>query len=72
MQTNVLIVGGGPVGMVLSRVLSKFKVTNMVLEKHTQISKHPKAHYLSFRTCEILTDLLDDHSFIAQQMARSN
>ena len=58
--------------MVLSRLLQKFKINNIVLEKHHQLSHHPKAHYLSFRTCEILEDLLEeDNNFIYDQMGRT-
>ena len=64
------IIGGGPVGMVLSIMLDKFNVSNVVLEQsenpwqkksqgtHSYFKQdHPKAHYLSFRTCEILSDI---------------
>jgi len=64
-STKVCIVGSGPVGMILSRMLSKFGVENKVLEKYPSLQNHPKAHYLSFRSCEILKDLLDD-SFLEQ------
>ena len=57
LQTEVCIVGCGPVGMVLATILSKFNTHCMILEKNAQLSDHPKAHYLSFRTCEILADL---------------
>ena len=66
----MLIVGGGPVGMALSTMLDKFQISNLILEQsenpwknrsegaHTYFKQdHPKAHYLSFRTCEILSDL---------------
>jgi 2,4-dichlorophenol 6-monooxygenase len=61
LNTQVCIVGSGPVGMVLSRMLSKFGIENRVLEKYPSLQNHPKAHYLSFRSCEILKDLLDDN-----------
>jgi len=32
LETDVCIIGSGPVGMVLSRMLTKFKVKNIVLE----------------------------------------
>ena len=63
------IVGSGPVGMVLSRMLTKFNVPNVVLEQSSQLQDHPKAHYLSFRTCEILEDLLEDN-FLSDQLKR--
>ena len=48
-------------GMVLSRMLNRFNVKTIVLEKRSSLQNHPKAHYLSFRTCEILEDLLEDN-----------
>ena len=69
LETDVCIVGSGPVGMVLSRMLTKFNVSNVVLEQSAALQNHPKAHYLSFRTCEILEDLLED-SFLSDQLQR--
>mgnify|MGYP002174756800 CR=1 FL=1 len=43
--------------MVLSLMLSKFGISSAVLERSKQLQTHPKAHYLSFRTCEVLSDL---------------
>jgi 2,4-dichlorophenol 6-monooxygenase len=57
LETRVCIVGAGPVGMVLSKMLSKFGIDNVLLEKQDRMQDHPKAHYLSFRTSEILADL---------------
>ncbi len=56
-ETDVLIVGAGPVGMVLSAILNHFKIDNKIIERQQKIQDHPKAHYISFRTCEILKDL---------------
>lgn len=56
--------------MVLSRMLSKFKVPNIVLEQSSALQDHPKAHYLSFRTCEILEDLLEGDKFLSDQIKR--
>jgi len=50
-------------------MLTKFKVPNIVIEQSQALQDHPKAHYLSFRTCEILEDLLED-SFLRDQMSR--
>ena len=57
-KTDVCIVGGGPVGMVLASMLSnKFNRECLILEKADKLQDHPKAHYLGFRTCEILSEL---------------
>ena len=53
-QTDVCIIGGGSVGLAFSSLLSKFKVDHLVIEKEEKIPDHPKAHYLSPRTIEIM------------------
>lgn len=41
------IIGGGPVGLFTSIVLSRLGVTNVVLEKHPGTTLHPKARNVS-------------------------
>jgi 2-polyprenyl-6-methoxyphenol hydroxylase-like FAD-dependent oxidoreductase len=53
-QTDVCVIGGGSVGLAFSSLLTKFKVNHLVLEKEEKIPDHPKAHYLSPRTIEIM------------------
>ena len=36
-ETEVCIVGSGPVGMVLSNMLNRFKVSNVVIEKYPSL-----------------------------------
>ena len=43
--------------MTLAATLSRFNKESIILEKGSKLQDHPKAHYLSFRTCEILSDL---------------
>lgn len=57
MRTQVLIVGGGPSGMTAALALAKCGVRSIVLEKRAGIGRHPKAHEVSARTLEILTQL---------------
>ncbi|MBX3723791.1 MAG: FAD-dependent monooxygenase [Turneriella sp.] len=57
LNTQVLIVGGGPSGMVAALALAKCGVRSIVLEKRAQPGRHPKAHEVSARTLEILTQL---------------
>ncbi|MHB8694977.1 MAG: FAD-dependent monooxygenase [Solirubrobacteraceae bacterium] len=51
--TDVLIVGGGPVGLTLSILLSQLEVDHVLVERRDGRSKLPKAHYLNCRTMEI-------------------
>jgi putative polyketide hydroxylase len=50
----VLIVGGGPTGLMASILLGRFGVPNLLVEKHSSTSLFPKARRLKARTMEIL------------------
>ncbi|MEM6964158.1 MAG: FAD-dependent monooxygenase [Bacteroidota bacterium] len=56
-NTDVLIIGGGPAGMVSAIYLDLLGISTIVLERRLEISKHPKAHELSARSIEILCQL---------------
>ncbi|CAI8598105.1 unnamed protein product [Vicia faba] len=49
----VLIVGAGPVGLVLSILLTKLGINCTVLERNKAFSKHPQAHFINNRSMEI-------------------
>jgi 2,4-dichlorophenol 6-monooxygenase len=51
--TDVLIVGGGPVGLTASILLSQLGVPSLLVERRDGSSRLPKAHYLNSRTMEI-------------------
>ncbi|KAL3649866.1 hypothetical protein CASFOL_006269 [Castilleja foliolosa] len=53
----VLIVGAGPVGLVLSILLTKLGVKCTVLEKSGAFSRHPQAHFINNRSMEIFLKL---------------
>ena len=52
-QVQVAIVGGGPTGLTLSALLSRYGITSMVIEKNANLPTHPSAHYVNARTMEI-------------------
>lgn len=52
-HTSVLIVGGGPVGLTLSCLLSGHGVDHVLIEAHPAASRHPKARGVSARSMEI-------------------
>ena len=63
-QVPVLIVGGGPVGLVASVCLSRLGVEHLLVEKHPGTTIHPKARNLNLRTMEILRPWrIDDELF---------
>ena len=56
-DVDVVIVGGGPTGVVLRSMLSSFNVQkSVVVERHARASTHPKAHFMNRRTMEIFRD----------------
>lgn len=56
-QTDVLIIGAGPTGVVAALCLAASGVSSVVVERRSEIGEHPKAHELSARSIEILLGL---------------
>jgi flavin-dependent dehydrogenase len=54
LRTTVAIVGGGPVGLILSQLLSQYNVNSIVVEKRVNPTPHPQAHFINARTMEII------------------
>jgi 2-polyprenyl-6-methoxyphenol hydroxylase-like FAD-dependent oxidoreductase len=52
-DVDVLIVGGGPVGLTASILLSNAGVTSLLVERHPGTALHPKARGINARTMEI-------------------
>lgn len=63
----VAIIGGGPVGLSASILLSLRKIPHILLERHTGTSIHPKACGINQRTTEIfrLMGIYDDIRAVA-------
>ncbi|OAY32417.1 FAD-dependent monooxygenase apdD isoform X2 [Manihot esculenta] len=53
----VLIIGAGPVGLVLSIFLTKLGVKCAILEKSKTFSNHPQAHFINNRSMEVFRKL---------------
>ena len=49
----VLIVGGGPVGLTASLLLSRLGIRSLLVERHPGTAIHPKARGINARTMEI-------------------
>lgn len=55
--TQVVVVGGGPVGLSAALLLANQGVEVALLEKRASTSNHPKASYFNTRTMEVLAQL---------------
>jgi 2-polyprenyl-6-methoxyphenol hydroxylase-like FAD-dependent oxidoreductase len=53
LEVPVLIVGGGPVGLSASFLLSQLGVRSLLVERHPGTAVHPKARGINARTMEI-------------------
>ena len=56
-ETTVLIVGGGPSGLVASQLLSRLGVPNVVVERRAGTQKAPAAHVIRQRPLSVLAEL---------------
>ena len=53
-KTDIAIVGGGPVGMMLSLFLKRYGINHYLIEKRIEPTLHPQAHFINGRTMEII------------------
>jgi 2,4-dichlorophenol 6-monooxygenase len=56
-STDVVIIGGGPVGLAASLLLARYGVRSTILERNPSTAAHPKASAFNTRTMEILRQL---------------
>ncbi|EWM10843.1 FAD-dependent monooxygenase, partial [Kutzneria sp. 744] len=56
-ETDVLIVGGGPVGLSARALLARWGVRTLLVEKHRQLSPFPRSRLVNVRTMEIFRQL---------------
>ena len=54
---KVVIVGAGPVGLVASLLLSKYRIRHLLVEQMSEPDNHPQAHFINRRSMEILREL---------------
>ena len=71
-QTDVLIIGGGPAGVVSALCLARLGIDHLLVELHARPREHPKAHELSARSIEILSELgVDEHQLALEASDQS-
>ncbi|MFF0431724.1 FAD-dependent monooxygenase [Streptomyces sp. NPDC004327] len=56
-QVEVLIVGGGPVGLTARALLERWGVRTLLVEKHRELSPFPRSRLVNARSLEILRQL---------------
>jgi len=54
LRVKVGVVGGGPVGLLLSSLLSQYGVQHCLVERRRVPTKHPQAHFINARSMELL------------------
>ncbi|WCH94462.1 FAD-dependent monooxygenase [Streptomyces moderatus] len=54
---EVLIVGGGPVGLTARALLERWGVRTLLVEKHRELSPFPRSRLINVRTMEIFRQL---------------
>ncbi|MBT8220984.1 MAG: FAD-dependent monooxygenase [Bacteroidia bacterium] len=53
-ESEILIVGAGPTGIVAALCLAKLGISSTIVERNLGVNTHPKAHELNSRSIEIL------------------
>src|SRR5512143_235412 len=64
-EIPVLIVGGGPVGLTTSLLLSHHGIRSLLVEQHPGTSTYPKARSIKARMMEIFRQLGIEHAIRA-------
>lgn len=54
-KPNVLVVGGGPVGLTMAYLLNQvYDIPTRIIEREAEPTTHPQAHFINLRTMEVL------------------
>src|SRR2546430_13339506 len=56
-ETEVLIVGGGPVGLTARALRERWGVATLLVEKHVELSPFPRSRLVNVRSMEIFRQL---------------
>ena len=66
MRTQILIVGAGPVGLLLANLLGQKKIDTLLVEKRSEASRHSKAIGITPPSLRILAQLGLEETFISE------
>lgn len=56
-EVQVLIIGGGPVGLLARALLQRWGVATLLVERHDELSRFPRSRLVNVRTMEIFRQL---------------
>ena len=56
-DTDVLIIGGGPVGLTARALLARWGMRTLLVERYAELSPHPRSRLLNVRSMEIFRQL---------------
>ena len=65
LQTQVLIIGGGPIGLTGGLLLSKLGIKSVVVDKRGRTSTHPRSRFVDVCTLELMRELGLDEKIVA-------
>lgn len=64
-QTDVCIIGSGPIGLTMAAVLARFGLRSVILEKRGAVNTHPRSRFVDSNTMELLRFLGIEQEVIA-------
>jgi 2-polyprenyl-6-methoxyphenol hydroxylase-like FAD-dependent oxidoreductase len=67
-KTPVIIAGGGPVGLTTAIYLSNYGIPSIVLERSSELTDHPRAHFINHRTMEVFRGMSQLSSQVERTM----
>ncbi len=68
----VVIIGAGPAGLVTSLLLSNYQVHHILVDQNFSIDQHPQAHFINYRSMEVLREIDDLDQLIAAEQTSLN
>ena len=67
-RVPVLIVGGGPTGLMLSVLLARYGIESLLIDRDPGPTDHPQAHVVNIRSMELFRLLGIDEEIYAESL----